>query len=104
LDLGGTILSGLLNVTLGGTVQKRHSEQCHQSRHAHAAPNLPLILENTFTNQGLVTFAGAGLGQEILFANARVTLTGGGELKLVDANSLISTQVGGEPPLLTSTI
>ena len=94
LELGGTTLNGL-QCDIGWNCPRRHSKQCHQSRHFTLPPFSPLTLENTFTNQELVTFAGTGLGQEILYVNGSVTLTGGGEIKLVDGNSLISTQVGG---------
>ena len=92
LDLGGTTLNGLVNVAAGGFIHNGTLSNAITPG-TIAVDSSTLTVKNTITNQGLITFAAAG-GTERLYISGATTLTGGGELKLVDGNSYINDFTG----------
>jgi hypothetical protein len=85
LSVGGS-LNGLLVVEPGGLVDGTLSNATSPGTLTVSGSGGYILLTNTFTNQGKVTFA--GLGQyDRLGIIGTVTLQGGGELLLIDGNS-----------------
>jgi hypothetical protein len=94
LHLNSTLTGGIFFAQAGGLLQGGTFDGVTSTGTTTIAPATTLNLQNSFTNQGKLTFAGSTTSAESLAIKGTVTLNGGGELQLVNAQSVIADQGG----------
>jgi len=91
----GSITGGQLDTEAGGLLDNGTLSNVTTSGTLAVAPGA-VILQNTITNTGTITFAGAITTQDEAFRlDGPVMFTGGGELVFIDNDSVLDIQTGG---------